>query len=260
MKSAGWSARGAVLRRGSALPSAVLMRVPPLVVIAFALGLLAACDGSPAARGPNVLLVTFDTTRADRIGCYGFDGASTPAIDGLARRGVLFERCFSPTPITLPSHATILTGLEPYAHGVRNNGTHRLPPEATTLAELLAREGFDTAAVVSALVLDARFGLDQGFRSYDDDLSAGGESGIEGFHGTDAAWAIERAERWLAARGTERWVLWLHLFDPHADYAPPEPFAKRFASSPYDGEIAFADAMLARLFAGLEQRGALSTR
>ena len=126
------------------------------------------------ARPPaNVVLVTLDTTRADHLGCYGSEQAATPVLDALARRGTLFERVWAPTPLTLPSHATILTGLPAAGHGVRNNGTYRLPDEAESIAEILQAAGFATGAFVSAFVLDRRFGLGQGFDHYDDDLTVG---------------------------------------------------------------------------------------
>ncbi len=213
--------------------------------------------GAPGAAPRNLLLVTLDTTRADRLGCYGHAGAATPTLDGLAADGVLFETCVSATPTTLPSHATLLTGLEPFTHGARNNGTHRLPADVETLAERLRARGFATGAVVSAFVLDARFGLDQGFDRYDDDLSGGTGASESGYRETRADDAARRARAWLEQRGDERWFLWLHLFDPHADYAPPEPFATRFAADPYDGEIAWADAVLGELLAWLDGRGEL---
>ena len=145
-------------------------------MVAAVLGACGPEPSSPAAparaRGAqNLLLVTFDTTRADRLGCYGWTPAATPTIDRLAREGVRFETCIAVAPTTLPSHASILTGLLPFHHGARNNGTHFLPENVPTLAATLAEAEFDTGAVVSAFVLDSRFGLDRGFASYDDDLS-----------------------------------------------------------------------------------------
>jgi arylsulfatase A-like enzyme len=198
--------------------------------------------------------VTLDTTRADRIGCYGYGSASTPTLDALARDGVLFEQCITPAPITLPSHATILTGLQPYSHGARSNGTHHLPAEVATLAERLSAEGFATGAVISAFVLDSRFGLDQGFDAYDDDLSHGKGDTASGFRETRADDTLRRARAWLERRGGERWFLWVHLFDPHSDYAAPEPWGARFANSPYDGELAYVDAELGRFLTWLEER------
>jgi choline-sulfatase len=214
-------------------------------------------SGELARSAENLLLVTFDTTRADHIGCYGYESASTPTLDGLASSGVLFERCIAPAPITLPSHSTLLTGFQPYTHGARNNGTHKLSGEVRSLAERFKAVDFATGAVVSAFVLDSRFGLDAGFDSYDDDLSGGvGAEGF-GFAETKAGDTTRRAQRWLSERGEERWFLWVHYFDPHADYSPPEPFASRCEGAPYDGEIAYTDAMLGELLDGLRASGEL---
>jgi len=218
---------------------------------------LATACGGPAAGPPaNALLVTFDTTRADRIGCYGYDGAETPTLDALAAAGTLFERAWAPTPITLPSHATILTGLPPAAHGARNNGTYRLPPAATTIAEILDAEGFATGAFVSAFVLERRFGLAQGFERYGDDLTAGHvpASDLE-IRSRPAERTVDEAIAWLDGVGERRFFLWLHLFDPHQPYRLEGDLAARFADRPYDGEIARADRELGRLLAALEARG-----
>ncbi len=242
--------RGALPLCGGALALAGLM--------------LASCSPSESTQAvdvepaQNLLLVTFDTTRADRLGCYGHAGASTPVLDELAREGVLFEQCIAPSPITLPSHATILTGLQPYSHGVRNNGTHYLSPAVDTLAERLDEMGFATGAVVSSFVLDSRFGLDQGFDEYDDDLSGSAALGDFGYRETIAEDGVRRAMRWLDGLGGERWFLWLHLFDPHSNYSAPEPYGSRFHDEPYDGELAYTDAMLGKLLDHLQARGQLA--
>ena len=126
-----------------------------------------------AAAGCNLLVITMDTTRADHIGCYGNSAVQTPVIDSMARQGVLFANAFTPSPSTLPGHCSIFTGLYPHRHGARANGTFHLSPENTTLAEILKANGYATAAFISAYVLDGRFGLDQGFDHYDDDLTKG---------------------------------------------------------------------------------------
>ncbi|MDP6989309.1 MAG: sulfatase-like hydrolase/transferase, partial [Planctomycetota bacterium] len=205
----------------------------------------------------NLLVVTFDTTRADRIGCYGYPPAGTVNLDRMAREGVLFERCFSSAPITLPSHTSILTGKQPFRHGARNNGTHFVPEDAQTLAEVLSAEGFATGAVISSFVLDSRFGLDQGFDVYDDDLTNAELAPMFMFRETKADDTSRRAREFLQARANERWFLWVHYFDPHANYAPPEEFAALCPGQPYDGEIAYADAGLGELLALLVQRGML---
>ena len=220
----------------------------------------AACGDRPPEADPgcrNLLLVTFDTTRADRVGAYGHAAASTPHLDRLAAEGVLFEDCAAVAPSTLPSHASILTGLYPVHHGARHNGTHTLPDDVPTLAESLSNAGFDTAAVVSALVLDSRYGLDRGFGRYDDDLVTGERVVVGMLRETDAANTVARALTWLESPRDGRWFLWVHFFDPHSAYQAPPEFAARCPDDAYDAEIAYADDGLGRLLAALESRGEL---
>lgn len=234
-----------------------------LILTLIPLGLIAAIFwkmGSDPEVGQeagfkNFLLVTFDTTRADHIGCYGHSAASTINLDRMAKNGVLLERCFSTAPITLPSHTSILTGNQPFRHGARNNGTHFVPEEAVTMAEVLREDGFATGAVISAFVLDSRFGLDQGFDNYDDDLTNASKAPMFMFRETTAEETARRALEFLKTRGNERWFLWVHFFDPHANYDPPEEIAKLCPKSPYDGEIAYADAGLGEMLGLLTQRG-----
>ena len=217
------------------------------------LAMAALACGRPEAV-ERVVLVTIDTLRADRVGCYGATGAATPTLDGLAARGVRFETAISPAPITLTSHATLLTGRDPPRHGARHNGQFELRADVPTLAEALHSAGFATAAVVSAFVLDARFGLARGFDVYDDRLGLATSTGMGvGVESRSAERSVDAALAWLDG-APERFFLWLHLYDPHADHAPPEPWATRFADRPYDGEIAFADAELGRLLAGVAAR------
>ncbi|MCG8461447.1 MAG: sulfatase-like hydrolase/transferase, partial [Holophagales bacterium] len=198
-------------------------------------------------RGRPVVLITLDTTRADVLEPYG-GPVSTPALAALARRGVVFERAYSVAPITLVAHASLLSGLYPPEHGVRNNGLHEVPEEVDTLAELLAAEGYHTGAFVSASVLERRYGLDQGFHRYDDDLSAGRERHRYMVPDRPAGAAVDSALEWLGSLPVkEPFFLWLHLYDPHAPYSPPEPFRERYADRPYQGEIAYMDTQIARL-------------
>ena len=202
----------------------------------------------PERARPNVLLITLDTTRADRIGSYGYAGASTPHLDRLAAAGARFDQALSPAPLTLPAHASLMTGRQPYAHGVRNNGYFVLAPDVPTLAEAFAAAGYDTAAFVSAFVLDRQFGLSQGFAHYDDvlDRPSGTESSLEVERRGDRT--VDAAAKWLSARAPGRpFFAWVHLFDPHDPYTPPSPFREQFAGRPYDGEIAFTDALLGTL-------------
>ncbi len=221
----------------------------------LALGLLLTA-GTPAPQGRqkpvplNVLLLTLDTTRADHLGAWGWPHARTPNLDALAARGVRFSRCDTAAPITLPSHATILTGLFPPRHGARDNGTFVVAPAQTTLAERLRGAGYRTAAVVSSRVLARHYGLDQGFDSYDDDVNA------DPAHGTrvdersaSGATAAARA----ALDGPQPFFLWVHYFDPHAAYQPPPALAAS-ATGPtplYDAEIAFVDQAIGDLLASL---------
>jgi arylsulfatase A-like enzyme/Flp pilus assembly protein TadD len=195
------------------------------------------------------VLVTIDTLRADHVGCYGAAFASTPTLDGLARRGARFETAISPAPLTLPVHATLFTALDPPEHGVRSNGAFRLGDELPTLAERFSGAGFASAAFVSAFVLDRRFGLARGFERYDDLL--GVQQDDIGVGSRPAAATVDIALGWLAS-APERFFLWLHLYDPHAPYEPPEPHLSRHLGRPYDAEIAYADAELGRLLAAVD--------
>ncbi|MGE0816873.1 MAG: sulfatase-like hydrolase/transferase [Vicinamibacterales bacterium] len=199
---------------------------------------------------PNVLLITLDTTRADHLGSYGYASAGTPNLDRLALDGVRFARALSPVPLTLPAHASLMTGQDPYRHGVRNNGHFVLPDDVPTLAARFSAAGYETAAFVSAFVLDRQFGLARGFDVYDDALdppaveSAGLELERRGDRTASAAAA------WLARRPQaprRPWFLWVHFYDAHDPYVPPAPFDGRYSAMPYDGEIAFVDAQVGRL-------------
>lgn len=205
--------------------------------------MLVACARPPASKPlPSVLLVTIDTLRADRVGAYGDAAARTPSLDALARDGVLFERAFTPVPLTLPAHATILTGLLPPEHGVRGNGSFALREGPRTLAETLRARGLRTAAFVGGFPVARRFGLARGFDTYDDAFARAPGLHFD-FAERPADRVVDAARAWLGATPGPVFV-WAHFYDPHAPYAPPEGFR---GSDPYRGEIAFADAMLARL-------------
>ena len=208
-------------------------------------------DAAPAR--PNLVLITLDTTRADHLGAWGWPHARTPHLDALARRGTRFVHCDTAAPITLPSHATILTGLYPPRHGVRDNGTFVLADRFDTVAERLAARGWDTAAVVSAVVLARRHGLGQGFRIYDDDLGTGYAAGTE--VSERQAEATTAAALAAAGKLEPPFFLWVHYFDPHAEYRPPTRFADAATQTGphrlYDGEIASMDEQIGKLLAGL---------
>lgn len=204
----------------------------------------------------NLILVTLDTTRRDRLGCYGSDLGLTPWIDSLAARGILFEEAITPTPITLPSHATILTGLDPPRHGVHNNGTFVLGASHVTLAERLAEHGYATGAILGAFPVDAQFGLDQGFDLYDDDFPLESRRREWQTAQRRADEITDLALAWIAAQQGRPYFCWAHYFDPHFPYDPPAAFRKA-GPHPYDGEVAFMDEQIGRLVAALRERGVL---
>ncbi len=201
-----------------------------------------------------MLLVTIDTLRADRLGCYGYARAATPTLDALARRGVRFATAVAHVPLTGPSHASILTGRTPLGHGMRDNGAYVLPASVRTVAEDFRGAGYRTAAFVSGFPLNRRFGLDRGFETYDDHLPRGADPRRTAYVERTADRTTDAALAWLGATPPvpSPFFLWVHYFDPHAPYEPPAEFAAR-AASPYDGEIAFVDAQLARLLQPLEK-------
>jgi arylsulfatase A-like enzyme/Tfp pilus assembly protein PilF len=202
--------------------------------------------------------VTLDTTRADHLGSYGYAAARTRRLDQLAAEGVRFERAYASAPITLPAHASLFTGLYPFEHGVRNNGNFYLADRYATLATTLHGQGYQTGAFVSAFVLDRRYGLARGFDVYDDRMEGAQRQVLTleaERRGDRTALALSR---WLETTAADRPVFaWLHLYDPHEPYAPPGPFRDAVPGSPYDGEIAFADAALASILDKLRGLGRL---
>jgi choline-sulfatase len=222
---------------------------------------------SRSARRPNILLITLDTTRADHLGAYGHVAAQTPTLDRLAAEGVLFDRAVSVAPITLPAHVSLLTGRYPFAHGVRNNGNFRVADDVPTLATALHDRGYRTAAFVSAFVLDRRSGLSRGFDEYDDRFDASGGRTQDDELERRGDRTGQLAENWIATQvggaggkgDRPPFFVWLHLYDPHDPYTPPGPFAERFRDHPYDGEIAFDDAVVGSIVARLIRLGVAST-
>jgi arylsulfatase A-like enzyme/Tfp pilus assembly protein PilF len=234
------------------------MRKSPRVI---ALGLAAAAllAGGAACRarsaGPNVLLITLDTTRADHLGCYGDAAARTPRIDALAAEGVRFARVYCPAPLTLPSHTTIMTGLFPATHGVRNNG-HDLGPKWRTLAGILKGHGYATAAFVSSFSVDSRFGLGRGFDVYDDTFQP--QAPLKGANAERRAEeTFARFARWLEKAPAGRFFAWVHYYDPHQPYDPPSPYKEQSQGRPYDGEIAYMDHYVGRVLDALRDKGLL---
>jgi len=210
--------------------------------------------GAVYAQPPNVLLITLDTTRADHVGCYGGKNVSTPNLDALAAKGVLFEEARAHCPLTLPSHASMLTGMLPSSLNLRVNGLV-LDRKAPMIQERLRGKGYRTVAIVSSVILEKTRGLARGFDVYDDEMTmipSGGGPPEE----KRAEDATSAALREIA--GTKGpYFLWVHYYDPHHEYEPPMPYSEKFRGSPYDGEIAYMDSEVGRLLSGLSRKGLL---
>lgn len=209
--------------------------------------LVAMFAGSASAAGkPNIILITIDTLRADHLGCYGSKSNASPHIDQLASKSIVFENAFSVAPITLPSHTTILSGVYPNKHGVRDNAVFAPAPQPL-LQESLKADGYHTAAFVSGAPLLNRFGLARGFDLYDDDFT-GRERTAEA--------TTQRALQWIAQQKS-RYFVWIHYYDPHAEYQPPDPYRERFRNQPYDGEIAFVDDQIGNLLEAIHSNATI---
>jgi len=212
-----------------------------LVLVLF-VGALWFFRGAPVSSKDirHILLISIDTCRADHLGCYGYHRPTTPNIDKLSAQSVLFENVISPVPITLPAHSSMLTGTIPPYHGVHNNSDYKLGESNVTLAEILTERGFATGAIISAYVLDSQFGLDQGFDMYNDSFEEPVRNLLY-FSERRGAEASRFANEWLEKHKDEKFFLFLHYFDPHLKYSPPEPFATDFKDNLYAGEIAYTD-------------------
>lgn len=234
-----------------------------LILAALAFGTLnCSGSGSGGGRGYNVVLLTLDTTRADHLGCYGNTDAVTPALDALAANGTVFDRAYAPSPLTLPSHATMLTGLNPNEHGLLVNNKASLATTVPTLATILAESGYDTGAFIAAIVLDSKFGLDRGFATYDDDMTGAiARNSLVNYRPANVV--VDSAIEWLGKRSAasqppetsqrKPFFMWVHLYDPHRPYHEhAELDGTRFAGEKtYEGEIAFMDRHIGRLTAAL---------
>jgi len=260
------------------LLAAIILGPVAVLVAALVLGIGQPRRRATAAgsmRGMNVLLVTIDTLRADRVGAWGSSRGLTPTLDRLATEGVAFADVRAQVPLTLPSHASLLTGRYPTATGVHDNGTFRLAQSQSTIATALDRTGYDTGAFVGAFVLDARFGLNRGFDVYDDRME-GTSANLEVVQ-RPAEQVLASAERWIDQRTGIRgsglggnspqsptpssqspFFAWIHLYDPHEPYSPPEPYRSRYATDPYDGEVAYVDAQLGAFLDRLRASGVLA--
>jgi arylsulfatase A-like enzyme/Flp pilus assembly protein TadD len=230
-----------------------------IIVVAAALFLLLRPGGRSRVERDsrlNILLITMDTTRADRLGCYGYTRGKTPNLDALAQKGVRFENVYAQVPLTLPSHCSIMTGTYPVYHNVHNNGTYSLGADQVTLAKVLKENGLKTAAFVASFSVDSRFGLNQGFDVYDDIFQPGLP-----FKPPNSERKAEQVfasfSSWLGKNSAEHFFAWVHFFDPHLPYDPPSPYNEQFADIPYDGEIAYMDFYIGAVIKKLEEKGVL---
>jgi arylsulfatase A-like enzyme/Flp pilus assembly protein TadD len=208
----------------------------------------------PRSYELDVLLITIDTLRADYLSCYDDTKINTPHIDRLADKGLLFKRAFAHNVITLPSHINILTGTYPFYHGVRDNAGFRLSEESLLISEVLKEKGYRTAAFIGAFPLDDRFGMNQGFDLYDDFYGDTSHPHDMFFVERTAERVIDAALRWIKSQGKNPWLCWIHVFDPHVPYNPPQDFKKRYPSDFYGGEVAYVDEEMGKLFQYLEKR------
>jgi arylsulfatase A-like enzyme/tetratricopeptide (TPR) repeat protein len=226
------------------------------------LSLIASCGGksigSPSAKTP-VILISIDTLRADHLPAYGYKGVETPALDALRRDGVLYERAYSTTPLTFPSHTTLLTGVLPAVHGVRDNVGYKLDPgkvergELPYLPEILKKAGYATGGAVSAYVLQGKTGLSTGFDFYEDGIEFRTGTGLGGLQRPGGE-TLRLSHDWLASVKDKPFFYFFHIYEPHTPYAPPEPYASRYPLK-YDGEIATADHIVGDLIAELKMLG-----
>jgi len=224
------------------LSMAWLLLCPPLVAVPNA--------------SPNVVFITIDTLRADHLACYGYKRIHTPNIDALAASGTRFERAYTPVPVTLPAHTVIFTGTYPMLNGMHDFSGNKLGAGQVTLASLLQQQGYATGAVIGSAVLDSRFGLNRGFDFYYDhfDFNRLQESNIDEMD-RPGNLVADAALQWLGKNYQHRFFLWMHLYDPHHPYTPPEPYRAEYKDRLYDGEIAFADSQAGRLLAFLKEKG-----
>jgi arylsulfatase A-like enzyme/tetratricopeptide (TPR) repeat protein len=248
-----------VTKRAAKRPMGALLAIACLVVAGAAAAYYFGSDRFHAPRyAPgslkdyNVLLITLDTTRADHLPAYGYKNVKTPGFDRLAETSLIFEDAIAHVPLTLPSHASILTGQLPIGHGVRDNEGFVVDPKIPTLASILKGRGYATGAFVSAFVLDSRWGLNQGFDSYFDRFNPYREVNRDDIQ-RRAEETESEVEKWLPANKDHRFFCWVHFYDPHEPYDPPEPYASTYASNRYDGEIAYMDQYVGKLLAKLDE-------
>ncbi len=200
----------------------------------------------------NIVLITIDTLRFDRLSTYSDKYVQTPNIDKIAKKSIIFNRAFAHNPLTLPSHINILTGTYPLYHGISDNTRYKLDDKFLTIAELLKSNNYKTAAFIGAFPLDSRFGLDQGFDLYDDNYGSQKDSSFM-FVERSAERVIDPAIKWIS-RQKSKWFTWLHFFEPHQPYVPPAPFKERYKDDLYSGEVAYLDHQLGEFFDFLQDQ------
>ena len=223
-------------------------------LMVFGVAFINLSPGQTARKtSPNVLVITIDTLRADHVACYGYSQIHTPNIDAIAQDGTLFTRAFTPVPVTLPSHVAIFTGSYPIFNGVHDFSESRVDPAQPTLASVLKSAGYSTGAVIGAAVLGSRFGLNRGFDLFYDlfEYNRLDKSNLY-LNERPGNVVVDESLKWLKDNYRRRFFLWVHLYEQHFPYSPPEPYRTDYASHPYDGEIAFADAQIGRLLAFLK--------
>lgn len=209
----------------------------------------------PAPKIPNLVVITIDTLRADHLECYGYKSIKTPRINALAADGILVENAYSPIPLTLPSHASLFTGTYPIFHGVRDFTGFTLSKDRTTLATMLKSAGYGTGAIVASAVLEARWGINQGFDFYFDHFPPTPQQNWEPVAERRGDEVVKEALHWLEKNRRDPFFLWVHLFDPHDPYTPPPPYDREYRDRPYDGEIAYSDENVGHLVDGLKRNG-----
>lgn len=223
--------------------------IAALCLIGIAVGIFVAAQRHREIK--HIVLISMDTTRADYLSCYGYPKNTTPHIDALATHATRFETAVSTVPMTLPAHSTMFTGMIPPAHGVHHNIGYQLAPSNTTMAEMLREDGFNTAGIISSFVLLTKFGINQGFDTYNETFSGarGTQCGLERRGDETTQIALD----WLENNKADKTFLFLHYFDAHESYDPPEPFATKFANDPYAGEIAFVDHCIGQVIQKLKE-------
>ncbi len=237
--------------------------LPAVAILAGAAALLLLRSGAPDSRkielpreARNVILITIDTLRADHVGAWGAGRASTPALDALAAEGVRFSHCVTQAPLTLPAHTSLLSATYPFYHRVRDNGGFRVPEKLPLLSQALKAEGYATAAFIGAYVLHGKWGLNRGFDHYSDRFDRVRDERLKLDADKPAAEVLADAQRWLEGQPDDQPLFaWIHLYDPHFPYTPPEPFAARHPKDPYRGEVEYTDSELGRFVAALKAAG-----